>query len=150
MINMKDTGLIQFFSEDITYTLRNKRLIRTWLSRLFLNEGLEIGEVNYILCSDNYLYDLNVKFLEHETLTDTITFTYSAEDEPITGDVFISYERVKENAKEMKAKVGNELFRLLAHGALHLCGYNDKTPKEKMEMTNKEDFYLLQYRELSR
>lgn len=147
---MKDTGLIQFFSEDITYTLRNKRLIRTWLSRLFFNEGLDVGEVNYILCSDNYLYDLNVKFLEHETLTDTITFTYSSDNEPVTGDVFVSYERVKENAKEIKVKTYDELLRLLAHGALHLCGYNDKSPEEKKNMTNKEDFYLLQYRELSK
>lgn len=146
---MKVTGTIQFFSEDITYVLKNKRLIRTWLSRLFLNEGLDVDEVNYIFCSDRYLYDLNVKFLEHETLTDTITFTYSADNESVVGDVFISYDRVRDNARDLKIKVYDELLRLLAHGALHLCGYNDKSPEEKRHMTNKEEFYLLQYRELS-
>lgn len=146
---MNSEGHINFFSEDITYILKNKRLIRTWLSRLFFDEYGDIGEVNYILCSDRYLYDLNVKYLEHETLTDTITFTYSSDNEPVTGDVFISYERVKENAAEVGVKVFDELLRLLAHGALHLCGYNDKSPEEKKVMTNKEDYYLLQYSKLS-
>jgi len=145
---MEQTGVINFFSEDITWTLRNKRLIRTWLSRLFFKEGLQVGEVNYIFCSDRYLFDLNVKYLEHHTLTDTITFTYSTDNEPITGDVFISYERVKENAQKMKVKFSDEVLRLIAHGALHLCGYNDKLPEEKRVMTNKEDFYLLQYSKL--
>lgn len=146
---MNSEGHINFFSEDINYILKNKRLIRTWLSRLFFEEYGDFGEVNYILCSDRYLYDLNVKYLEHETLTDTITFTYSTDSEPVTGDVFISYERVKENASEMGVKVFDELLRLLAHGALHLCGYNDKAPEEKKVMTNKEDYYLLQYSKLS-
>ncbi len=146
---MNSEGSINFFSEDITYILKNKRLIRTWLSRLFFEENRGFVEINYILCSDRYLYDLNVKYLEHETLTDTITFTYSAENEAITGDVFISYERVKENAKGLNVKVFDELLRLLAHGALHLCGYNDKTPDEKVIMTNKEDYYLLHYSKLS-
>jgi len=145
---MEQTGVINFFSEDITWTLRNKRLIRTWLSRLFFKEGQQVGEVNYIFCSDRYLFDLNVKYLEHHTLTDTITFTYSTDNEPITGDVFISYERVKENAQKMKVKFSDEVLRLIAHGALHLCGYNDKRPEEKRIMTNKEDFYLLQYSKL--
>jgi len=145
---MEQTGVINFFSEDITWTLRNKRLIRTWLSRLFFKEGQQVGEVNYIFCSDRYLFDLNVKYLEHHTLTDTITFTYSTDNEPITGDVFISYERVKENAQKMKVKFSDEVLRLIAHGALHLCGYNDKLPEEKRIMTNKEDFYLLQYSKL--
>ncbi|PLW96614.1 MAG: rRNA maturation RNase YbeY [Marinilabiliales bacterium] len=145
---MEQTGVINFFSEDITWTLRNKRLIRTWLSRLFFKEGLQVGEVNYIFCSDRYLFDLNVKYLEHHTLTDTITFTYSTDNEPITGDVFISYERIKENAQKMKVKFSDEVLRLIAHGALHLCGYNDKLPEDKRVMTNKEDFYLLQYSKL--
>jgi rRNA maturation RNase YbeY len=145
---MEQTGVINFFSEDITWTLRNKRLIRTWLSRLFFKEGQQVGEVNYIFCSDGYLFDLNVKYLEHHTLTDTITFTYSSDNEPITGDVFISYDRVKENAQKMKVKFSDEVLRLIAHGALHLCGYNDKLPEEKRVMTNKEDFYLLQYSKL--
>lgn len=148
MTIMEQTGVINFFSEDITWTLRNKRLIRTWLSRLFFKEGQQVGEVNYIFCSDRYLFDLNVKYLEHHTLTDTITFTYSTGNEPITGDVFISYERVKENAQKMKVKFSDEVLRLIAHGALHLCGYNDKLPEEKRVMTNKEDFYLLQYSKL--
>ena len=148
MTIMEQTGVINFFSEDITWTLRNKRLIRTWLSRLFFKEGQQVGEVNYIFCSDRYLYDLNVKYLEHHTLTDTITFTYNSDNEPITGDVFISYDRVKENAQKMKVKFSDEVLRLIAHGALHLCGYNDKLPEEKRIMTNKEDFYLLQYSKL--
>lgn len=147
---MVDKGKIFFFSEDIKYILKDKRLIRSWLSRLFILENREIETVNYILCSDKYLYDLNVEYLEHETLTDTISFTYSSDIEPIIGDVFISYERVKENAFTMGIKTKDELLRLLAHGALHLCGYNDKTPGEKTIMTNKEDDYLLLYRQLAK
>lgn len=147
---MEEKGKIFFFSEDIKYILKNKRLIRSWLSRLFIIENREFETINYILCSDRYLYDLNVEYLEHETLTDTISFTYSTDNEPITGDVFISYERVKENALAMGVKTMDELLRLLAHGALHLCGYNDKTPGEKIIMTNKEDDYLLLYRQLAK
>ncbi len=94
-------GKILFFNEDIRYRLRKIRLLRAWLFAVFHREGFEVGAVNFIFCSDRYLYDLNVKYLAHDTLTDTITFSYYSDNEPVSGDVFISYERVKENAKAL-------------------------------------------------
>ncbi|HPE87178.1 MAG: rRNA maturation RNase YbeY [Bacteroidales bacterium] len=139
---------INFFSEEVSYTLKHKRLIRTWLSRLFFEEGVQVDTINYIFCSDHYLYAINVQYLQHETFTDTITFSYNNDNEDVIGDVYISYDRVKENARELRIAAIDEVHRLLVHGALHLCGYNDKTGKEKMIMTQKEDHYLLLFSDL--
>ncbi len=134
---------IKFFSNNVSSPVRNKKLIRKWLFLLMEKEinNLTLAEINLIFCDDEYLYSLNKEYLKHTTLTDIITFDYSEKKE-IKGDVFISVERVKENAKIFSQTFSKEISRVMAHGLLHLCGYKDKTVKEKTLMTTKEDFYL--------
>lgn len=152
---------ISFFTEDTTYKLKEKSRIRQWLKKAAKNEGAEISELNYIFCSDNYLLELNKKYLDHDTLTDIITFDASVRNpqsivdskkqkppttdhRPLTvsGDIFISIDRVRENAKTFKVKHEQELHRVVVHGLLHLLGYKDKTKQDKLLMTSKEDHYL--------
>lgn len=134
---------ISFFTEDTNYKLKEKGQIRQWLTTVAKKEGAEISELNYIFCSDNYLLDLNKKYLDHDTLTDIITFSYSEEIEgSVKGDIFISIDRVRENAKTFKVKQEQELHRVMVHGLLHLLGYKDKTKQDKLLMTSKEDHYL--------
>jgi len=110
---------------------------------VILKEGKRVGELNVILCSDEYLYKLNVEYLSHDTLTDIITFDYS-ESNIISGDLFISINRIRENAKAYSIKIIEELHRVMVHGVLHLCGYGDKTKEERKTMRVKENFYLAQ------
>lgn len=132
---------INFFSEEIDYRLRGKNNLREWISAAIDKEGLETGVINYIFCSDKYLLKINEDYLQHFDFTDVITFDYSAED-IISGDVFISIDRIKENARQFKQKFTDELHRVMIHGVLHLMGYKDKSPSDKSEMTAKEDYYL--------
>lgn len=106
------------------------------------SESKKIAGVNVIFCSDKFLHSLNTKYLKHDTLTDIITFDYSESDNAISGDVFISIDRVKENAKKYKVFFPVELHRVIIHGFLHLAGYKDKHIDEKQVMTSKEDYYL--------
>lgn len=133
---------IQFFNQEINYVLKNKRKVRLGLNYAATNEGYAIDELNYIFCSDDFLHRMNVHYLNHDTLTDVITFDNSIISNVIIGDVFISIERIKENASTYNVKVSDELHRVMVHGLLHLCGYKDKTAKAKKLMTEKEDFYL--------
>lgn len=133
--------IINFFTEDIDYTLRSKRKIRLWIADAIAHEGGSLGPINIILCSDKYLYSMNVEYLKHDTLTDVITFDYG-EESLISGDVFISLERVRENAKGFTTAVTKELHRVIIHGVMHLCGQNDKAPEDRAEMTRKENFFL--------
>jgi rRNA maturation RNase YbeY len=105
-------------------------------------EGYREGAINFIFCSDKYLHDINVKYLKHNTLTDIVTFDMSENEDFISGDIYISIERARENAREFGVLLKNEVRRLIVHGILHLAGYGDKTPKEKTVMTQKEDYYL--------
>lgn len=132
---------INFHSEDISFTLVSKKKIRDWVTQAIQNEKLETGAISYIFCSDEYLHKMNVKYLNHDTYTDIITFDYS-DNKLISGDLFISYDRIKQNAKSFKNSVKNELHRVMIHGVLHLCGYGDKTNEEKKIMRSKEDYYL--------
>ncbi len=132
---------INFFSEETDYRLRGKNNLREWISAAIDKEGLETGVINYIFCSDKYLLKINEDYLQHFDFTDVITFDYSAED-IISGDVFISIDRIKENARQFKQKFTDELHRVMIHGVLHLMGYKDKSPSDKSEMTAKEDYYL--------
>ena len=109
-----------------------------WVNRVLNSEKAKSGTINFVFCDDDYLLNINKKFLDHDTYTDIITFDYS-EKEVISGDIFISIDRVKENAVRFRQKFSNELLRVMAHGLLHLLGYNDKTEKEIKEMRLKED-----------
>jgi len=133
---------INFFSEDVKYTLKNKIQIRNWINDTIIAEGYQLEELNFILCSDEYLLAINKQYLDHDTYTDVITFDNSEELKTIVGDIFISIERIQENAKEFKGTVQQELCRVMVHGTLHLLGYKDKGKAAKLLMTQKEDQYL--------
>jgi len=134
--------VINFFEEDVTYKLKHKTALRRWLTETIAAEGYKLKEISYIFCSDNYLLQLNRQYLNHDTYTDIITFDNSEVGKTVTGDIFISIERIRENAAAFGATETDELHRVIIHGALHLLGYKDKTPAEKKKMTEKEDFYL--------
>ena len=132
--------MIRFFEEG-RYRLLNKRLIKRWLQLAVANEGKILQDVNIVFCNDKELLEKNVKYLKHNTLTDIITFDYSIGDK-LSGEIFISVERVKENALTLNVNFKDELCRVIVHGILHLVGYKDKSKLEKMEMRIKEDYYL--------
>ena len=138
---MSFSSEISFTSESISFELENEESIVSWISNTIISEGKLLGELSYIFCSDEYLYKMNLGYLNHDTYTDIITFNY-CEDNTISGDVFISIDRVKENANDFNTAFQNELCRVIIHGVLHLIGYNDKTDEQQLEMTAKEDFYL--------
>jgi len=133
---------INFFSEEVKYTLKNKLQIRSWINDTIIAEGYLLEELNFILCSDEYLLAINQQYLNHDTYTDVITFDNSEELKTIVGDIFISIERIQENAKQFKGTVQQELCRVMIHGTLHLLGYKDKGKAAKTLMTQKEDQYL--------
>ena len=133
---------VNFFNEDVTYTLKNKTIIRAWILSAITAEGYFLEELNFIFCSDEYLWRMNQQFLDHDTYTDVITFDNSEGLKTINGDIFISVDRVKENAAEVHVPVATELCRVMIHGTLHLLGYKDKTKAAKTLMTAKEDHYL--------
>ena len=133
--------MISFTSVEINYILKNKLKVRRWVKSIFDTEGKLAGDIAYIFCNDEYLGSMNEKYLKHDTLTDIITFDYS-EKGIYSGDIFISIERVTENAGSFNATLNQELGRVMVHGVLHLSGYKDKTPEDKKMMRSKEDFYL--------
>jgi probable rRNA maturation factor len=133
---------INFFTEDIKYTLKQKTKVKSWITATIAAEGYQLAELNFILCSDDYLLRINQDYLQHDDYTDVITFDNSEELKMIVGDIFISVDRIKENAMEFGADEWTELCRVIIHGTLHLLGYKDKTNAAKTKMTAKEDFYL--------
>lgn len=133
---------INFFIEDTEYRIRNKKLIRKWIIAAINQENYLLDTINLIFTSDNYLYQLNLEHLNHDTLTDIITFEYNEEEQPILSDIFISIDRVQENATKYNQRKLDELHRIIIHGTLHLLGYNDKKKLDKELMTKKEDYYL--------
>ena len=135
-------ALINFFSEDIHYTLKEKTYIRKWLTQAILLEKKKLKEVNFIFCSDNYLLEINQQYLKHDTFTDIVTFDNSETKDLIVGDIFISIERVRANALIFNVSERDELHRIIIHGTLHLLGYKDKSKVDKGVMTGKEDYYL--------
>lgn len=135
---------INFFTEDTNYTLKNKKAIKSWVASAITAEGYVLQELNFILCSDPYLLQINQDYLQHDTYTDVITFDNSDTPQTIVGDIFISIERIKENALTYQHPVAEELCRVIIHGTLHLLGYKDKTKAAKKLMTEKEDLYLSQ------
>jgi probable rRNA maturation factor len=131
---------VMYHFEDVEFELQNDNKITSWLLATAVLEGKTIQELTYIFCSDEYLLQMNKEHLQHDYYTDVITFAYSGN--PIAGDIFISTDRVKENAQQLSISFEQELHRVMVHGLLHLAGYLDKTPKHKAIMTSKEDFYL--------
>ena len=133
---------IHLFEEDVALKIKNKLNIKKWLKETIEKEGYKLGELNYIFCSDEYLHQMNVSYLNHDTLTDIITFDNSDVEGKIIGDVFISIDRVTENAKKFDVEFTDELNRVMVHGALHLVGYKDKKKEEQEKMRAKENYYL--------
>jgi probable rRNA maturation factor len=133
---------IHFFSENIPYNIRGKTKIRKWIGETITAENSITGELCFIFCDDDYLYTINRKYLKHNTLTDIITFPLGHDQNIISGDIFISIQRVRENANLFKQRINDELHRVIIHGVLHLLGYNDSTKAEKKLMSAKEDYYL--------
>ena len=136
--------MIAFLSEDITFELKEKLKHKAWLKDAAKAEGFKIGELNYIFCSDAYLLDINQKYLGHDTLTDIVTFDNSEDPKMIEGDIFISIERIRENALKFDT-AESELKRVMVHGLLHLAGYKDKGKAHKELMTIKENEHLKTY-----
>lgn len=133
---------INFFVEKIKFKVLNKNKIRSWIKSTIKSEGCIAGELNFIFCDDKYLHRLNKKFLKHDTLTDIITFPLEEGQRRISGDIFISIDRIKDNAIKYNQRTDKEIKRVIIHGILHLIGYNDKSKKEVGVMRQKEDFYL--------
>lgn len=133
-----ETQSILFFTEDIDFNLSNEERIVTWIQQVIAAEQHELRQLNYIFCSDKYLHQVNVEYLQHDTYTDIITFPY-ASSPIVESDIFISVDRVKENATAFQTSFQNELLRVIIHGVLHLCGYGDKTECEKQLMREKEE-----------
>jgi probable rRNA maturation factor len=133
---------INFFTEDVTFKVPNPRKTSAWLKSAIAKEKRSLSQLNYIFCSDTYLNRINQQYLNHTSLTDIITFDNSDGSGVIEGDIFISIDRIDENAIKFKTNFQTELLRVIVHGALHLIGYTDKTAKAKVEMRKKEDAYL--------
>ncbi len=132
---------IEFFGEDVKLPDLNFSIVKDWVSVAIENEKYTVGDINFIYCSDEYLLKINKQYLEHDFFTDVITFDY-CEDSIVSGDIFMSLERIIENSKIYSDSIKKELLRIIIHGVLHLVGFNDKTNNEKLEMTKKENFYL--------
>ena len=129
--------MIDFFSETV-FNLQNSKEVTRWISKIINDEKREEGDISYIFCDDQYLHKLNLEFLNHDLLTDIISFDNSL-GKQINGEIFISIERVKENANVYKTNFEDELHRVIIHGILHYCGFNDKTKVEAPLMRKKED-----------
>ena len=134
------SNTIQFFTEDIEFDLRDAENITAWLTDVCHNEDTPLDVLTYIFCSDAYLLKINQDHLDHDYYTDVISFPYSTEE--VEGDIFISIDRVRENAATHGVEFLHELKRVMVHGLLHFLGYLDKSPVEKQLMTDKENFYL--------
>ncbi|AOC94731.1 Endoribonuclease YbeY [Flavobacterium anhuiense] len=126
------------FNYETDFTLGDEQAFSDWLSAVIVSEGKNEGEINYIFCDDEYLHKINVEYLDHDTLTDIISFDYTVGNE-LNGDIFVSVERVADNAKDFKVSFAEELKRVLSHGILHYCGYKDKTDEDAQLMRAKEE-----------
>ena len=134
--------MIQFFYENLPESVNTE--YTTWLKDIILSEGKKLGEINYIFCDDEYLLKVNQDYLQHDYYTDIITFDY-VKGKTISAEIFVSLQRISDNASTLSKNYEEELRRVLAHGILHLCGYKDKTEEEEQLMRNKEDFYITKY-----
>lgn len=138
---MASKSKVCFFYEHKKFTLKNRNVLKVFIESLFKKEKKKLGSINYIFCTDKRLLDINRQFLHHNFYTDIITFDLS-ESNITKAEVYISIDRVKENAITLGSSFKNELHRVIFHGALHLCGFGDKTPKQVKQIRDREDFYL--------
>ena len=141
---------ISFNKADKNITLVNRVALRAFIEKQMKREGLTIECLQYVFCSDNYLLEINKKFLNHDYYTDIISFDLSETRGQLIGDIYISVDRVKDNAKTLKNSQGNELLRVIFHGALHFCGYKDKKLAEAKLMRSMEDKWLRAYLKLTK
>ncbi|GGC15287.1 rRNA maturation RNase YbeY [Dyadobacter sediminis] len=135
--------MLNFFSEDIDFSLPLPQKTKKWIKNTAQSEGFDMAGINYIFCSDEYLLEINKQYLDHDYYTDIITFDNSEEDKQLEGDIYISIDRVRENAESLQVDFNTELRRVLVHGLLHLIGYSDSDDTLKKEMRAKEDQHLL-------
>ena len=126
------------FNYETDFELENEAQYEDWISRIIESEGFDEGEINYIFCDDDYLHKINVEYLDHDTLTDIISFDYTVGN-VLQGDIFVSVERVQDNAKDFNVSFEEELKRVLSHGVLHYCGYKDKSLEDEAVMRSKEE-----------
>ena len=136
---------INFLSGDRKFTFQQKRAIKNFIELLFKKEKIALQQINYVFCSDEFLLKMNNDFLQHDYYTDIITFGLSEKNKPVEAEIYISIDRVKDNAKQLGVLFKTEMLRVLFHGALHLCGYKDKTKSEILTMRAKEERFLLLY-----
>ena len=132
---------ILFHNADTSYILKNKRIISSWITDTIKEEEKQLEEISYIFCTDDYLLKINQEHLNHDTYTDIITFDYT-ENGIISSEIYISVDRVRENAKNLGVAALDEMHRVIIHGVLHLCGYKDKSDLQSQEMRGKENYYL--------
>ena len=130
------------FNYESDFELDNETAYAEWLSKVIISENKKEGDINYIFCDDEYLHKINIEYLQHDTLTDIISFDYSVGNE-LHGDIFVSIERVEDNAKDFNVSFEDELKRVLVHGVLHYCGYKDKSEKDETVMRLKEEEKML-------
>ncbi len=133
---------INFFKDSTKFKLEKRRELRKWINNVVNSEKCNIEWINFVFCDDRILADMNIKYLNHNTLTDILTFSFSNSGENISGEIYISVQRVRENASNYKVTFEKELHRVMIHGILHLLGYKDSTKTEKDIMRQKENFYL--------
>jgi probable rRNA maturation factor len=136
---------VQFFSSDVKAPVIPRRKLKLFINDIFKVEGKVLAELSYVFCSDEYLLNINRQFLNHDYYTDIITFDISETKEKVQGEIYISIERVADNAKQLNQTVLDELLRVIFHGALHLCGFKDKTKPQQLQMRSKEDYYLSKF-----
>ncbi len=138
---------VRYYDQQIKSNLRDKRKLSGFLQQLIRRQrnAVKLIDITYIFCTDDYLLGINKEFLEHDTLTDIITFDMSEEEKELNAEIYISVDRVHENAKKFNQTPMHELHRVIFHGALHLCGFKDKKPADKKIMTEMEDLCLKQY-----
>lgn len=132
--------MISYASQN-DFTLSNEEEISLWIQEVITKESLELGDLSFVFCSDDFLHEMNLEYLEHDTLTDIITFDYR-EGGVLSGEIYISTDRVEENAKEFSVSFKEELHRVMIHGVLHICGYDDLSDTEEKQMRAKEDWAL--------
>ena len=132
--------MISYASQN-DFTLSNEEEISHWIQEVITKESLELGDLSFVFCSDDFLHEMNLEYLAHDTLTDIITFDYR-EGGVLSGEIYISTDRVEENAKEFSGSFEEELHRVMIHGVLHICGYNDLSDTEEKQMRAKEDWAL--------
>ena len=145
IMDIQKKAKVHFFSPDIRSSLKNTATLKLFIESIFKGEGQGLDSINYIFCSDKTILEINKKYLNHDFYTDVITFNLSPDGKTVTGEVYISIERVRDNAKKLGVSIKSELHRVLFHAALHLCGYNDKKKKDIEIMRKKEDVLLTKY-----